>query len=185
MKNTNTCTVTNKSAGRVIYNIKEDGLRRVFYPRETKNNVSVAELHKLVQQPGGLELLYNYLYIHEPNIAREVIIGEIAPEYWITEEQLPGWMMNCSLPEFQDALDFAPDGTKDLIKKYAVSLPLNDYSKRQAIKEQLGFDVTVVLANSEEEKEKTAKPAGRRATSSITPQAEEDTPKRRVVISSN
>lgn len=66
-------------------------------------------------------------------------------------------MDSCSLDEFKDALDFAPDGTKDLIKKYAIEKPLNDHSKRVAIKEQLGFDVDKAIENNgpDEEEKKT------------------------------
>ena len=56
-------------------------------------------------------------------------------------------MESCSIDEFKDALDFAPNGTKDLIKQYAVSKPLNDYDKREAIKAQLGFDVSKAIEN--------------------------------------
>lgn len=176
------CTVSNKSAGRVVYNIKEDGLRRQFFPGETKKDIKVSELQKLVQQPGGMALLYNYLMVHDREVFEYLINGKAVPEYWITPEDIPNWMQTCSLPEFQDALDFAPEGMKDLIKQYAVSLPLNDYSKRQAIKEQLGFDVNAVIENSDEDKEKAAKPAGRRVQAAETPAQEDDTPKRRVVV---
>lgn len=178
-----TCIVSNKSAGRVVYNIKEDGIRREFFPNETRKDIRVSELEKLIQQPGGRELLYNYLWVQDREVLEYLINGEIAPEYWIKPEDLPTWMQECSLPEFQDALDFAPDGMKDLIKQYAVSLPLNDYSKRQAIKDQLGFDVSVVITNSEDETKTATKPAGRRVQAVVAETAvEEDEPKRRVVV---
>ena len=168
------CKVINKSAGRVVYTLKEDNIRREFYPHQSKE-ISVSELEKLVQKPGGLPLLYNYLLIDDPEVINYLINGEVAPEYWITEEKLPDWMKNCSLDEFKDALDFAPEGTKDLIKKYAVSLPLNDYSKRQAVKDQLGFDVTVAIENNVDEEKVQAKPAERRVAQP------EGTKQRRVV----
>lgn len=66
-------------------------------------------------------------------------------------------MESCSIDEFKDALDFAPNGTKDLIKQYAVSKPLNDYDKREAIKAQLGFDVSKAIENMKpDENEKKA-----------------------------
>ena len=54
---------------------------------------------------------------------------------------------------FLDALDFAPIGVIDLIKSMAVSLPLTDYNKRQALKEKTGFDVDKALDHMREEKE--------------------------------
>ncbi len=182
-----TCNVTNKSTGRVVYTIKEDGLRREFYPHETKKNIPVAELEKLVQRSGGRQLFYNCLYIDDREILHYLINGEVAPEYFLTEEKIPNWMNSCSLDEFKDALDFAPEGTKDLIKKYAVSLPLNDYSKREAIKQQLGFDVSKIIENSGEDTAETVpvKPSGRRTSASSIVNDSNDTsaaPARRVVV---
>lgn len=171
------CNVTNKSSGRVVYLIREDNIRRVFYPGEVKRNVEVAELEKLVQQPGGLSLLYNRLFIDDVEVLRHLINAEETPEYWLRENNISQWMEQCSLDEFKDALDFAPEGTKDLIKQYAVSLPLNDYAKRQAIKEQLNFDVTAAVENKGEDVTKVndelPKQANGRRTNSITIKAPE------------
>lgn len=52
-----------------------------------------------------------------------------------------------SLDAFLDCLDFAPVGVMDLVKKYAVSVPLADYEKRKALKEKTGFDVDAALKN--------------------------------------
>jgi hypothetical protein len=53
-----------------------------------------------------------------------------------------------TLDEFLDCLDFAPEGVIELIKKYAVELPLDNYEKRQALKNKTGFDVDAAVANS-------------------------------------
>lgn len=157
------CKVTNRSAGRVIYNIPEDHIRREFYNKETKV-IALSELEKLAQQPGGRKLIYNYLSIQDADTVGHLVNRPIEPEYWLTEDKIPEWMNTCSLDEFKDALDFAPEGIKDLLKKYAVSLPLNDFAKRQAMFEQLGFNVTKAIENSGEEGEsaKTGKSAERR-----------------------
>ena len=159
------CKVTNRSGGRVIYNIAEDHIRREFYNKETKE-IPLAELEKLAQQPGGRKLIYNYLSIQDADTVQRLVNRPIEPEYWLTEDKIPSWMNTCSLDEFKDALDFAPEGIKDLIKKYSISLPLNDFAKRQAIFDQLGFNVTQAIENSGEDGEpvKAAKPAERRVT---------------------
>lgn len=166
------CTVINKSSGRVVYRVPELNVRREFYPQE-KKVIEVKELEQLVQRRGGLSTLYNYLMVEDQEVARHLFNAEIAPEYWFTEQNLPNWMNTSSLDEFKDALDFAPEGTKDLIKKLAVSIPLNDYSKRNAIKEQLGFDVDAALklsAPEEGEKKGDSKPAQRRVQPAATAQ---------------
>jgi hypothetical protein len=80
-------------------------------------------------------------------------------------------LKNGTQEAFLDCLDFAPQGVIDLIKKYAVSLPLSDYNKRQALKQKTGFDVDVALVNSGEETDikaedtsAAARPAGRRTS---------------------
>jgi hypothetical protein len=52
-----------------------------------------------------------------------------------------------------DALDFAPDGVMDLIKRMAISIPLMDMNKREALKKKTGLDVDAALRNIRAEKE--------------------------------
>ena len=71
-------------------------------------------------------------------------------------------MLNGSLDEFLDCLDFAPEGVRELIKVLAVELPLNDVAKRKAIFEKLGFNVDKAIeieqesADADEEKPETS-----------------------------
>ena len=67
------CIVYNKSAGRAVYKLPELGVRRMFYPGEHKE-ISVSELEKLVQTPGGRKLIYNYLFIDD-NVFIEYLIN--------------------------------------------------------------------------------------------------------------
>lgn len=140
--------VINRSSGKVLYKIPEMGVRREFYPKEVKK-VSIAEIEAVCAQPGGRELIYNYLLIKDADAMREALNVNEEPEYWLTEDKIPSWMVTSSLDEFKDALDFAPEGVKELIKQYAISLPLNDMNKRIAIQEQLHFDVNAAIANSQ------------------------------------
>lgn len=142
----NMCAVTNRSSGMVIYNVPEMHVRRVFYTGETKE-VDVAELEALVNQPGGRELIYGYLLIKDPAIAKKLMNIDLnnEVEYNMSEGQVKSWINSCTLDEFKDALDFAPAGVKDLMKKFAVEVPLNDVAKREAMKEQIGFDVDAAI----------------------------------------
>lgn len=134
------CLVTNRSSGLVVYTCHDSRQRRVFSSGETKR-IPYSELESLVQQPGGYYLFANFLQVDDPEVVKELLNDNPEPEYWISEANLPNWMQTCSLEEFQDGLDFAPQGVRDLIKRFAVTLPLNDYSKRNAILTQLGYDV--------------------------------------------
>lgn len=141
--------VVNRSNGFVSFALPDKHIRREFNPREVKK-IEFDELVELSMQAGGRELLYNYLLIKDASAMREILNVNEEPEYWLTEEKIPSWMNSCTLNEFKDALDFAPQGVVDLIKKYAVSLPLNDVSKREAMKKMLNFNVDKAVTNDQE-----------------------------------
>lgn len=149
------CLVKNRSAGTVSYRIPEDGIRRLFQPGEVKK-IAASELEKLTFQLGGRELIFDYLQISESDVVNNLNIP-VEPEYWMSERQVQELMTNGSLDAFKDALDFAPSGVLDLIKRYAVEMPLNDSAKRIALKEKTGFDVTKALVNIQAEQEEGKK----------------------------
>lgn len=133
--------VTNRDNGRVGYRIPELGnLHRVFAAGETKE-ITMGELRKLVWQPGGLNIIKKYLLLSNKDAIKE-ILGEVEPEYFYTEEDVKTLLLKGSLDELKDCLDFAPEGTNNLVKKVAVETELNDIQKREAILKSTGFNVT-------------------------------------------
>lgn len=163
--------VKNRSAGRVVYKIPEDNVRREFNPGESKR-ISFEELEKLSYQPGGRELMADFLQIQSAEATHNLGI-HTEPEYNMSEDQIVELIKTGSLDAFLDCLDFAPTGVIDLLKKFAVSVPLADYDKRRALKEKTGFDVDTALRNiaaeKADEKDSTITPAaGRR----VQPEAE-------------
>lgn len=142
--------VKNRSASRVGYSIPEDGIRRTFAPGEVKN-ITYNELLKLSYQPGGREMMVQFLQIlNEAGLDKLNIHAQ--PEYYMSEQQVVDLLRTGTMDAFLDALDFAPVGVIDLIKKFAVQLPLNDMNKRKALYEKTGFDVTKALIHDEESK---------------------------------
>ena len=144
--------VTNRSGGIVVYNVPELNIRRQFSPREMKV-VTYDELVQLSYQEGGRALIYHYLLLEDADVLHEVTNCQEEPEYWLTAEMIPGWLNTCSLEQFVDALNFAPQGVKELIKDYSVSLPLNDVQKRRKVFEILDFDVDSAVKAKEAEAE--------------------------------
>ena len=151
MESSKILKVKNRSASLAVYSIPEINIRREFAPGETKN-ITYGELEKLSYQPGGRAIMQNFLQIIDPEATGDLGINR-EPEYDLSEQQIVDLMTNGSLDAFLDCLDFAPVGVIDLIKKYSISLPLNDIDKREALKKKTGFDVTVALANLQKEKE--------------------------------
>jgi len=160
--------VTNREKGTVGYTVADLGIKRNYQPGETKE-VTYEELEKLMWTPGGSYILKNCLVIHNEDVVKE-LLGEVEPEYYYSEKNIIEIMKNGTLDEFLDCLDFAPDGVKTLIKEYAVSLPLNDVEKRNAIKNKLNFDVTgaIELLKADEKEETEEQQPKRRAATTGT-----------------
>lgn len=149
--------VKNRSSSMVFYKIPETNIRREFQPGEVKA-IPFGELEKLTYQPGGRELLEEFLQILEEDATNTLAVHREV-EYDMSEAQIRDLLLTGSLDAFLDALDFAPIGVVDLIKSLAVSLPLTDLNKRKALKEKTGFDVDKALVHIEEEKAEEKVPA--------------------------
>ena len=158
-------TIKNRSASNVVYRIPEDGIRREFAPGEVKK-VSQEELIKLSYQPGGRELVQNFLQLMNVEAIQDMGI-HAEPEYHMSEAEVIELIKTGSLDAFLDCLDFAPVGVVDLVKKYSVSIPLSDYSKRLALKTKTGFDVDAALRHTQDDPEDEA--ATKTPAGSITP----------------
>lgn len=165
--------VKNRSASKVFYKIPEIGVRREFMPGEVKK-ITYDELQKLSYQAGGRELMSDFLQIQSSEMLNELNM-RVEPEYNMSEEQIIELIRTGSLDAFLDCLDFAPIGVIDLLKRFAVSVPLSDYDKRQALKEKTGFDVDTALKNLAAEKAEVEEKA-EKATQTRRVQTEEPKP---------
>lgn len=139
-------SVMNRSVGSASYRIPELNIRREFESREVKK-ITAGELRKLNYVPGGNEMLKSILLMNSKELLEEFNI-DVEPEYFYTEAEIKDLLLYGSMDAFLDCLDFAPQSVIDLIKWVAVDLKINDYSKREAIKEKTGFNVTLAIENS-------------------------------------
>ena len=142
--------VKNRGASTVVYRIPDSGIRREFQPGQTLK-ISSEELEKLVYQPGGTVLLSQFLQIIDLEALDKFNI-KTEPEYHMSEQQVIELIKTGSLDAFLDALDFAPIGIIDLIKRLSVDIPMVDIQKRQALKQKTGFDVEAALKHDMEDK---------------------------------
>ena len=165
--------ITNRYDGRAGYSIPDlNNLYRGFAPGETKE-VTMEELRKLSYTIGGRKMLEKYFVLDNKEAITE-LIGVTEPEYYYTEEDVKNLLLNGSLDELKDCLDFAPVGVVEVVKKLAVDLQINDISKRKAIKDITGFNVdTAIYVNEETSEERTEEKKERRT---VVKKAEETTP---------
>lgn len=100
-----------------------------------------------------------------------------------TEDRVKKLVLEGSLDEFLDALDFAPESVIDMIKDYCVRFEVNDVRKREAVKAKTGLDVTKAIQwEKETVKEDTEETPKRRvAVAAEEPAKKTSTPGRRVV----
>lgn len=142
--------VKNRVNSLVVYVVPDMGnLKREFQGQEEKI-LTFEELRKLSYTPGGDVILKDYLVIKDKEVL-EALGLNVEPEYFYTKEDIIKLLKEGSLDEFLDCLDFAPDGVVDLVKEYAVTMPLNDVEKRQAILDKTGFDVNIAIELQEEQ----------------------------------
>ena len=77
----------------------------------------------------------------------------------MSEQQVVDLLLNGSLEAFLDCLDFAPLGVMDLVKKFAVDLPMTDYAKCEALKNKTGFDAMAAVRNKRADEKEAAEDA--------------------------
>ncbi len=143
--------VTNRSASKVIYSVPDLGVKlREFQPGETKK-ISFEELEGLNYQPGGPNLIANYLQLQDVE-AQQTFIGQVEPEYNMSIDQVKELILHGSLDEWLDCLDFAPEGVIDIIKELSVELPLTDTRKMETFQQKFNVNLANAIKLYQEEK---------------------------------
>lgn len=172
--------VKNRDNGTVGYTIPELGnLHRSFSKGETKE-ITMDELRKLSYISGGKLLLQDYLIVQDQDALRELLSDDVEPEYYYGEEEIKKLLLTGSNDQLLDCLEFAPEGVIGLVKDLAVSLKINDISKRNIILEKTGFNVTNAITINEETVEGEGEETkSSRRSAPVTVDKGEEAPKRR------
>ena len=132
-------SVRNRNNGNTGYTIPDRGIWRNFSPGETKQ-IEFEELKQLQYQPGGEYTLTNLLVI-ENEEALEELNMEVEPEYNYTEEDIRKLLLDGTVDQVKDFLDFAPEGAIEIARDIAVKEEIPDVRKRDAISERTGFNI--------------------------------------------
>ena len=161
--------VRNRNNGFTGYEIKDRGIWRNFAPGETKR-IELEELQQLQYQPGGDYILRNLLVVEDKE-ALKVLNMEVEPEYNYTEDDIRKLLLDGSLDQLMDFLDFAPEGAIEIAKTIAVKEEIPDVRKRDAISNVTGFNINSAInvnhAMAEEEEPKEEPKKERRATTVV------------------
>jgi len=177
-----TVLVRNRNNGSTGYTIPEKNLWRNFAPGETKR-IPLQELQELQYQPGGEYTLKNLLIVEDQD-ALSILNMQVEPEYNYTESDIRNILLNGTLDQLRDFLDFAPAGGIEICKDIAVKEEIPDVRKRDIISQVTGFDInSAIMVNkimdAEDEKPQEQKKERRTATAATTT---EGTKQRRAAI---
>lgn len=139
MSNNKKVKVFNRNAGATSYVIPDLGIHRNFEVGESKE-IDLQELIQLSYIPGGEYVLKNCLVINDTD-ALSALNMDVEPEYFYSDADITKLLTEGTLDQLEDALNFAPTGVIDVIKKQAVEMKLPDTRKRELISEKTGFNI--------------------------------------------
>jgi len=162
--------VQNLTASVVSYIVPETNNVRHFNGQQLRKDITAGELRALYATKGGRVLIEDYLGIKNKELAAEFNISTdvFEHEYSWTQDDVDRVLQTGSVDALKDALEFGPEGIKQLLIDRAVQLRIPDNNKLAAIYEFTGRDVSNMikldteLENPEEEKSPRK---GRRVTS--------------------
>ena len=162
--------VQNLTASVVSYIVPETNNVRHFNGQQLRKDITAGELRALYATKGGRVLIEDYLGIKDRELANEfnISMDVFEHEYSWTQQEVDEVLMNGSIDALKDALEFGPEGIKQLIIDRAVELRIPDNNKIEAISEFTGRDIgNMIRLDKELENTVEEKPhsKGRRVTS--------------------
>ena len=154
--------VRNMVDHKVVYVIPELNRRVVFEPFQEKK-IQASELRALNYSIGGEVLLHNYLCVLNKDLRTEFNIPADQVEYDWTLKDIHRVLENLSTPieELEDALDFAPEGIRELIVDCAVKWKIPDSNRRKVITRMTGSNIDRMIEFSEISEEAEDQPVRR------------------------
>lgn len=142
MKNKRKVEVFNRSGGSYAYKIDSIGVTRYWKRPGDHLNIEIGELIELKTVPGGRKSLKEYLLIKDKEALKIIFEGEeLEPEYQYGIEEVDFLLYEGESEQLLDALDYAPKGVLDLIKKNSVQKLPNTTAKIEAINKKFKTDI--------------------------------------------
>lgn len=151
--------VENMTSHRCGYAL-DNGTRRRFAPH-ARMTVPAEEIRQAVYEHGNY-IFVNELRVTDKDLATEIGVPEDMVEYYWTEDDIKEALTEKPIEEFLDAVDFGPEGVKEEMATLAVEMEISDNSRREALQEATGKNITAQIENkhaydTKEEKEETKK----------------------------
>ena len=139
IEDTKLITVRNRNNGVTGYVIPERNIRREWEYNEVKK-IPFGELRDFSYKPGALYALNNLLVVEDEEALEELNI-QVEPEYYYNDENIKNVLLNGTIDEFADFLDFAPEGALEIAKTIAIKEEIPDTRKRDMLSEKTGLNI--------------------------------------------
>lgn len=144
--------VRNMVNHKVVYKIPDQNRRIEFEPFQERK-ITAGELRALHYTSGGETLLHEFLCIKNDILREEFNIPKDQIEYDWELKDIQHILLDESndtlIASLQDALDFAPEGIRDMIIDYAVIWKIPDTNRRKIITQMTGIDINKQIEFSE------------------------------------
>lgn len=150
LNDTTLVPVRNLVDHKVVYVIPELNRRVVFEPFQEKK-IPAGELRALNYTTGGEILIHNYISVKSNDLREEFNIPKDMVEYDWTIEDIRRVLTDLESPieELEDALDFGPDGIRELLVDCAVKWKIPDANRRKVISKMTGVNVDKMIEFAE------------------------------------
>ena len=150
LNDTTLVPVRNLVDHKVVYVIPELNRRVVFEPFQEKK-IPAGELRALNYTTGGEILIHNYISVKSNDLREEFNIPKDMVEYDWTIEDVRRVLTDLESPieELEDALDFGPDGIRELLVDCAVKWKIPDANRRKVISKMTGVNVDKMIEFAE------------------------------------
>lgn len=134
--------VRNMVNHKVVYKVPDQNRRIVFEPFQERK-IAVSELRALHYTSGGESLLHDFLCVKNAELCEEFNIPKDQIEYDWTLDDIKHILLdsNANIDALKDALDFAPEGIREMIIDYAVSWKIPDTNRRKVITQMTGINI--------------------------------------------
>ena len=150
VNDTTLISVRNLVDHKVVYVIPEEH-RRVVFEAFQERKIPAKELRALNYTIGGADLLHNYLCVQNDDLRKEFNIPSDMIEYDWTLKDIHYILENLSSPieALEDALDFGPNGIRELIVDCAVKWKIPDANRRRIISKMTGSNIDIMIEFTE------------------------------------
>lgn len=155
--------VTSKYNGFLTIKMPNTGIKYIWNRINDSRELTLDQLKEILNAPGGRTIIENKLVIEDPEAVKALEM-DVEPEYFYSEEDIKALLETGTIEQLEDALNFAPEGTKELIAETAVKIKIENRDKIALITEKTGRDINdQIKVEMESSKEDSAAPTQRQA----------------------